>query len=92
MTGLTPWARGPFELIRHAEGHLKAGTDFDKRMALISFDNAIEVAITTYLRLHPAQRSGKTYQRDAVDKWLANYHSKLAHIPWPFARRHASEF
>ena len=40
MPTLKPWVRGPFELIRHAEGHLKAGTDFDKRMALISFDNA----------------------------------------------------
>lgn len=77
-TALKPWARGPFELLRHAEGHLKAGTDFDKRMALISFDNAIEVAITTYLRLHPTQRKKRAYQRDAVEKWVANYHSKLA--------------
>jgi hypothetical protein len=77
MGALKPWARGPFELIRHAEGHLKAGTDFDKRMALISFDNAIEVAITTHLRLHPSQRGGKTYPKDTVAKWLANYHSKL---------------
>jgi len=44
---------------------------------LISFDNAIEVSITTFLTLHPIQRNGKTYKRDDVDKWLENYHSRL---------------
>ena len=63
MSKLKPWAAGPFELIRHADGHLKAGSDFDKRMALISYDNAIEVSVTTFLQLHPSQRAGKTYER-----------------------------
>jgi len=57
--------------------HLRAGEDFDRRLALISFDNAIEVSITTFLTLHPIQRNGKTYKRDDVDKWLENYHSRL---------------
>jgi hypothetical protein len=77
MEKLPPWANGPFELIRHAEEHLKTGTDFDRRMALISFDNAIEVAITVFLQLHPKQRKGVTFKGDDVQKWLANYHSKL---------------
>lgn len=77
MAALKPWARGPFELILHAESHLKVGSDFDKRIALISFDNAIEVTITTFLRLHPKQRGGRAYARDKVEQWLANYHSKL---------------
>ncbi len=74
---LKPWAYGPFELIGHAEEHLKSGSDFDKRIALIGYDNAIEVSITTFLNLHPKQRHGKTYPREKVDQWLANYHSKL---------------
>jgi len=57
--------------------HLRAGEDFDRRIALISFDNAIEVAITTYLTLHPIQRGGKDYKNEDVKKWLANYHSRL---------------
>jgi hypothetical protein len=57
--------------------HLRAGEDFDRRLALISFDNAIEVAVTTFLTLHPIQRNGKTYRCDDVEKWLANYHSRL---------------
>jgi len=77
MSKLPPWTDGPFELLVHAEMHLRAGEDFDRRIALISFDNAIEVAITTFLTLHPIQRNGKTYKCDDVEKWLANYHSRL---------------
>jgi hypothetical protein len=77
VIGLPPWANGPFELIVHAEGHLQGGEDFDRRIALISFDNAIEVAITTYLTLNPIQRGGRTYRNTDVDKWLNHYHSKL---------------
>lgn len=77
MDELKPWARGPFELIRHAESHLRIGSDFDKRIALIGFDNAVEVAITTFLQLHPRQRGGLQYRREDVEKWLANYHTKL---------------
>jgi len=77
MSKLPPWTDGPFELLVHAEMHLRAGEDFDRRLALISFDNAIEVAITTFLTLHPIQRNGKTYKCDDVEKWLANYHSRL---------------
>ena len=77
MNPLPPWATGPFELILHAEGHLRSGNDFDRRIALISFDDAIEVAITTYLSLHPIQRNNRTYSNTDLDKWLQNYHSKL---------------
>lgn len=77
MMDIKPWVYGPFELLEHAEGHLTTGRDFDKRIALISYDNAIEVAITTFLRLHPSQRGGKSYPRVKTDNWLANYHSKI---------------
>lgn len=77
MSNLKPWAYGPFELIVYAERHLKGGGDFDKRIALINFDNSIEASITTFLQLHPSQRNGLTYPRQQTDQWLANYHSKL---------------
>ncbi len=77
MSSLVPWANGPFELLVHAEGHLRKGDDFDRRMALISFDNAIDVAITTYLTLHPIQRGNREYKGEDVGRWLKNYHSKL---------------
>jgi hypothetical protein len=77
VTPLPPWANGPFELLVHAEGHLIGGEDFDRRIALISFDDAIEVAITTYLTLNPIQRGNRTYLKADVEKWQNHYHSKL---------------
>ena len=43
---------------------------------MIGFDNAIELAITTYLSLHPIQRGGQTYKNEDVEKWSNNYHTK----------------
>src|SRR2546425_12049768 len=77
MSALTPWSYGPFELLLHAEMHLRNGDDFDRRIAMISFDNAIEVAVTTYLSLHPLQRQNRTYQNGDIERWLQNYHTKL---------------
>ncbi len=75
---LPAWARGPYELIEHAEEHFGRENDTDRRIALVGFDNAIEVAITTYLQLNPKLRSGKTFPRKDVDGWLQNYHTKIA--------------
>lgn len=75
--GLKPWAVRPFELIHHAEIHYRKDSDYDRRLALISFDNSIEVAITTYLSLNPIQRSNRQYSKEDVKKWLVNFHTKL---------------
>jgi hypothetical protein len=97
MTPLPPWANGPFELLMHAEGHLLNGDDFDRRIALISFDDAIEIAITTYLTLHPIQRGNRAYPNDKKDRWLKDYHTKLdflgeelvsRSLPWEVERSH----
>ena len=48
---LRPWTSGPKELLEHAVGHLSQGTPFDCRIAMISIDNAAELAIKTYLQL-----------------------------------------
>lgn len=75
---LHPWAERPFELLLHGELHYRAGEDFDRRMALVSFDNAIEISITNYLGLNPILRRGnRTYPRDSVERWKTNFHSKL---------------
>jgi hypothetical protein len=46
-----PWTSGPKELLEHAKSHLDARTPFDCRIAMISIDNAVELAIRTYLGL-----------------------------------------
>lgn len=76
ISPLKPWAYGPFEVLMHAEIHYRAGEDLDRRIAMIGFDNAIEVAITTYLNLHPIQRGNRAYQNVDVERWLKNFHSK----------------
>lgn len=76
-TTLKPWAYGPFEVLLHAEMHYRIGEDFDRRISMIGFDNAIEVAVTTYLNLHPMQRGKRTYKNEDVEKWLKNYHTKI---------------
>ena len=87
MTVLKPWARGPFELILHAEKHLRDGGDFDRRMAHIGFDNSIEVSISTYLSLHPIHRGGKQYQKKDVENWVKDYHTKLEFLEHEMASR-----
>jgi hypothetical protein len=77
MRQLKPWAYGPFEILLNAELHYRVGEDFDRRIAMIGFDNAIEVAITTYLNLHPIQRGNRQYPNADVERWLNNYHTKV---------------
>jgi hypothetical protein len=72
-----PWTKGPFELISHAATHMDGDSDFDRRMALISLDNAIEVSIRTFLHLHPQQRKGLRYKPDQIQAWKAGFHSLL---------------
>ena len=74
---LKPWAYGPFEILLHAEKHYLSGEDIGRRLSMIGFDNAIELAITTYLNLHPMQRGGRTYKNDDMEKWNNNYHTKV---------------
>jgi hypothetical protein len=74
---LKPWAYGPFEVLMHAEMHYRVGEDIDRRIAMVGFDNAIEVAITTYLGLHPIQRGNREYPKADVDGWLRNFHTKV---------------
>ena len=77
ITPLKPWAYGPFEVLMHAEMHYRKFEDLDRRIAMIGFDNAIEVSITTYVGLHPIQRGDREYTKAAVDSCLKNFHTKV---------------
>ncbi len=89
---LKPWAMRPFELIFHAETHHRKGNDYDRRLALISFDNSIEVSIATYLSLDPIQRGNRAYQKADVEKWMKNYHTKLDFFLQEIKRRGLPEY
>lgn len=45
------WIEGPRELLQHAHKHMQSPDDFDNRIAFISIDNAVELAIRTFLSL-----------------------------------------
>lgn len=77
MSRLKAWADSSFDLIVHAEECLRKGTDFDRRVALILFDNSIEVAINVHLNSHPVQRRGLVYENEDVTIWSRNFHTKL---------------
>jgi hypothetical protein len=59
------WTAGPRELLDHASSHLACGKAFDYRIAMISIDNAVELAVKTYLSLPKRIRGteGPPYKR-----------------------------
>ncbi len=46
-----PWASGPGEILKHGLTLLKNDSDVNRRLAMISIDNAVELMIKTYLGL-----------------------------------------
>ncbi len=77
MRRLKGWEDSTFDLILHAETCYRKGSDFDRRIALILFDNSIETAIITHLSLHPDQRKNITYTKVDVATWSHDFHTKL---------------
>ena len=64
------WVNGPFELLDHGINHIKEGNEFDLRIAMISIDNSVELAIKTYLALNK-RALGIKYKRykDSIQKF-----------------------
>lgn len=62
-----PWTDGPRELIQHAVDHLALGGDFDRRIAMISIDNAVELTIKTSLGLPERTRGSKGPSRRELE-------------------------
>ncbi len=57
-----PWATGPGEILRHGLELLESDSDTNRRLAMISIDNAVELMIKTFLGL-PKRVSGITISR-----------------------------
>ena len=64
------WINGPIELIKHDISHIEEGNDFDLRIAMISIDNAVELAIKTYLALN---RRSLNLEREEYKKVIQNF-------------------
>src|SRR5947207_11892102 len=46
-----PWASGPGEILQHGLSLLDRDNDTNRRLAMLSIDNAVELMVKTYLGL-----------------------------------------
>jgi hypothetical protein len=51
MKARRPWASGPAEILQHGINLLREDNDRNRRLAILSIDNAVELMIKTYLGL-----------------------------------------
>ena len=72
-----PWMDGPIELLFHGWEHLKTNNAFNNRMAMISFDNAIEVGINVYLKYALDQSNLSSDQKREIFDRHNSFHKKL---------------
>src|SRR5574340_276871 len=72
-----PWAEGPKELMQHAVDHLAIGGDFDRRIAMIRIDNAVELMIKTFLGLPKRSRGTEGPSRKELDASFNSFPSLL---------------
>lgn len=70
---MKPWASGPIELKNHAIEHLGKGSPFDLRIALISVDNSVELAIRTYLGLPKRSRAAPGPTRQELENVKSSF-------------------
>lgn len=69
-----PFLSGTFELLKHGLDHLKKRNEFDIRIAMISIDNAVELAIKTFILLN--RRNFKLSRRESKN-FIENFPTLL---------------
>ncbi len=74
---IKPWRAGPEELLDHALEHLSEGNPFDYRIAMISIDNAVELAIKTFLGLPKRIRGTEGPSHKALQEASSSFPSIL---------------
>ena len=67
-----PWASGPGEILKHALELLKNDTDSNRRLAMISIDNSVELTIKTFLGL-PKRITGLKISRSEYQNFSESY-------------------
>ena len=67
-----PWASGPGEILKHGLSLLKKDSDTNRRLAMISIDNAVELMIKTYLGL-PSRITGLKIPRNAYQDFSESF-------------------
>jgi hypothetical protein len=75
MTGKVPWASGPSEILEHGLDLLTRDSDINRRLALLSIDNSVELMVRTYLGL-PKRITGLAISRKRFSE-ISNSFSAL---------------
>jgi len=65
--GHAPWASGPGEILRHGLELLRIDSDRNRRLAIISVDNSVELMMKTFLGL-PKRINGLSITRKDYDE------------------------
>lgn len=73
---LPPWASGPSEILQHGLDLLKNDSDANRRLAMISIDNAVELIIKTYLGL-PKRVNGLKIVRAEYQEFSESFQKLL---------------
>lgn len=72
-----PWSEGPKKLLQHAVAHITHGGDFDRRIAMISIDNTVELMIKTFLGLPRRKLGTKGPSRKQLEEASNSFPSLL---------------
>jgi uncharacterized protein YutE (UPF0331/DUF86 family) len=67
QNNVPPWASGPGEILRHAFSLLKRDSDKNRRLAMLSIDNAVELMLKTFLGL-PTRITGLRITRKEYEE------------------------
>lgn len=67
-----PWASGPGEILNHALGLLKKDNDTNRRLAMISVDNSVELMTKTFLGL-PKRITGLQITRKEFEECAESF-------------------
>lgn len=73
---INPWAIGPWEILQHGISLLKEDTDANRRLAMISIDNSVELMMQTFIQL-PQRITLVNIARKERDEICLNFPSLL---------------
>lgn len=80
-----PWASGPGEILKHGLDLLRKDTDANRRLAMISIDNSVELMMKTYLGL-PKRVTGLKITRNEYQEFAESFPKLLDAL-----EKHASD-
>jgi hypothetical protein len=71
-----PWASGPGEILQHGLSLLEKDTDTNRRLAMLSIDNSVELMVKTYLGL-PRRVTGIDLGRNKLNEITESFPSMI---------------